>query len=74
MRESAIVGGGTGASAWLQQIAELVRTLLPEMERVGVTTANAVDIETLAERLHREVGVGGGTIIGRSEIGAWSRV
>jgi ubiquinone/menaquinone biosynthesis C-methylase UbiE len=74
MRESAIIGGGSSASPWLHQIAELVRTLLPEMERVGVTTAAEADIETLAERLDREVATGGGIIIGRSEIGAWSAV
>jgi len=74
LRESAIIGGGGGASAWLYQIAELVRTMLPEMERLGVVKASEVDIETLAERLQREVTAGGGIIIGRSEIGAWSRV
>jgi len=74
LRESAIIGGGAGASPWLYQIAETVRTLLPEMERIGVVTAAAVDIETLAERLQREVTAGGGIIMGRSEIGAWSRV
>jgi ubiquinone/menaquinone biosynthesis C-methylase UbiE len=74
MRESAVIGGGAGALPWLHQVAELVRTLLPEMERVGVTTAAEVDIETLADRLQREVAAGGGVIIGRSEIGAWSRV
>ena len=40
----------------------------------GVTTAAEADIETLAERLHSEVMAGGGIIMGRSEIGAWSRV
>jgi ubiquinone/menaquinone biosynthesis C-methylase UbiE len=74
MREFAIIGGGSGAAPWLHQIAELVRTLLPEMERTGVARAAEVDIETLAERLDREVTAGGGTIIGRSEIGAWSHV
>lgn len=74
LRESAIIGGGAGASPWLHQIAETVRTLLPEMERMGVVTAAEVDIETLAERLQREVTAGGGIIMGRSEIGAWSRV
>jgi hypothetical protein len=74
MRESAIIGGGDGASPWLHQIAELVRTMLPEMERVGVTTAAEADIETLAERLQREVAAGGGIISGRSEVGAWSAV
>lgn len=74
LRESAVIGGGGGASPWLYQIAELVRTMLPEMERMGVATAAEIDIETLADRLQREVTDGGGIIVGRSEIGAWSRV
>jgi ubiquinone/menaquinone biosynthesis C-methylase UbiE len=74
MRASAVIAGGAAASPWLHQIAELVRTLLPEMKRLDVTTAAEADIETLAERLGREVAAGGGIIIGRSEIGAWSRV
>jgi hypothetical protein len=73
LRASSIIGGGDGASPWLHHTAELVRTLLPEMERMGVATAAEVDIETLYERLHREVGSEGCVIIGRSEIGAWSR-
>jgi hypothetical protein len=52
----------------------LVRTMLPEMARVGVTTAAEVDVETLAERLQREVAAGGGIVTRRSEVGAWSRV
>jgi len=74
MREFANIGGGSGAAPWLHQIAELVRTLLPEMERLGVATSVEVDIENLAERLTHEVAAGGGVIVGRSEIGAWSRI
>ena len=61
-----------GATPWLDQIAELARTILPEMVRVGVVMAAEADIETLAERMQREVTAG--IITGRSEIGAWSRV
>jgi hypothetical protein len=39
-----------------------------------VATAAEVGIETLADRLRSEVADGGGVIVGRSEIGAWSRV
>jgi SAM-dependent methyltransferase len=74
MRVSSIIGGGDCALPWLHHTAELVRTLLPEIERMGVATAADIDIETLYERLHREVGSGGSVIIGRSEVGAWSRV
>jgi SAM-dependent methyltransferase len=73
MRLNAIVGGAMGGSGWLDQIAALVATLAPTMERFGVATAAEIGIETLAERLHREVADGRGIIVGRSEIGAWSR-
>ena len=72
MRLSAVIGGGGSSSDWLNVVAENVRSLLPEMERLGVATASQVGIETLAERLCREVTAGGGVILGRSEIGAWS--
>jgi ubiquinone/menaquinone biosynthesis C-methylase UbiE len=74
MREFSLIGGGAGAAPWLYQLAELARTMLPEMQRVGVVTSARADIETLAERLQREVAAGDGIVVGRSEIGAWSRV
>jgi ubiquinone/menaquinone biosynthesis C-methylase UbiE len=74
MRMQTFVGGGAGCMDWLQAVAELVGSLLPAMERLGVTTAAEVDIETLAERLRREVTASDSVIIGRSEIGVWSRV
>ena len=64
----------SSASPWLHHTAELVRTLLPEIERMGVATAADIDVETLYERLQCEVSSEGSVIIGRSEIGAWSRV
>jgi SAM-dependent methyltransferase len=73
MQLGAIIGGAMGGSGWLHQIAALVATLAPTMERLGVASAAEIGIETLAERLHREVADGGITIVGRSEIGAWSR-
>ena len=72
MRLSAVIGGGS--SDWLNVIAENVRSLLPEMERLGVATAAEVGVETLADRLRKEVAASGGVIVGRSEIAAWSRV
>jgi hypothetical protein len=74
LRLEAVIGGSEGGAAWLEVIAETVRSILPEMERLGLSTAGEVDIDTLADRLHREVAAGGGIVIGRTEIGAWSRV
>jgi SAM-dependent methyltransferase len=72
MRLHAIIGGSAGSSGWLQVIAELVRTLLPEMERLGVATPAEVGMETLADRLRAELAASGGAIVAPSVIGAWS--
>ena len=49
------------------------RSLLPAMEKMGVAAAAEVEMETLAERLCREVTGSDSVLIGRSEIVAWSR-
>jgi SAM-dependent methyltransferase len=74
LRLEAVIGGSEGAAAWLDVIAETVRSILPEIERLGLATATEVAVDTLADRLRREVAEGGGIVIGRTEIGAWSRV
>jgi hypothetical protein len=55
MRLEALIGGGTNSLALLQLLAELIATLLPQMEKLGVTTAADVEVETLVERMHNEV-------------------
>ena len=74
MRMQTFIGGGAECMDWLQACADLVGSLVPAMEQSGVATAAEVDAPTLTERLRREVSAGGGMIIGRSEIGVWSRV
>jgi 2-polyprenyl-3-methyl-5-hydroxy-6-metoxy-1,4-benzoquinol methylase len=74
MSLEAIIGGADAASAWLEALAELIGVMLPEMERLGVTTPGEVGMDTLAGRLVSEVAVGGGVVVGRSEVGAWSYV
>jgi hypothetical protein len=63
-----------GARFFLQAVADLVGSVLPTMERLGVATAAEAEVATLAERLRLEVTAAESVIIGRSEIGAWSRV
>ena len=74
MRLHASVGGGMNSSERLQLVGALVETLLPAMERVGVATAADIGMETLAERMLDEALARNCVIVGRSEIGAWSRV
>jgi SAM-dependent methyltransferase len=73
MRLDALIAGGANNDA-LRLLAELVVTLLPEMERLGVATAGEVGVETLAERMIAEAAAGDCILVSRYEIGAWSRV
>jgi SAM-dependent methyltransferase len=63
-------GPDTPAYGWL---ADLTRTLLPQMERTGVATADDVDIETLAARLREEALARDATLVLPPLIGAWAR-
>ncbi len=55
------------------QVTQITRTLLPVMERTGVATTDEVDIETLSDRLRKEVTELGATVVSPSFIGAWTR-
>ena len=74
MRLSALVGGGVNGADQLQLVNDLVETLLPALERLGVATAARVDVETLSERIRREMVSNDSVIVGRWEVAAWSRV
>lgn len=54
-------------------IADLIRTLLPSLEKLGLATAADVDVETLTRRLSDEVAANNGTVVGPSLVGAASR-
>lgn len=61
---------GSGVHTWL---AEVVRSLLPAMERLGVATADDVQIESLAARLQAETGALDAVIIASPFVGCWAR-
>ncbi|HEY7112779.1 MAG TPA: methyltransferase domain-containing protein [Thermoanaerobaculia bacterium] len=73
MRLDALIGGGPNAADLLHLNADIVRSLLPEMERLGVATAAEVEIESLAERMIAEAVAANALLVGRYEVGAWSR-
>jgi ubiquinone/menaquinone biosynthesis C-methylase UbiE len=64
------VEGGPDSPAY-EYAAQTVRSLLPMMERLGVATAEEVQIETFAARLRDEVVSGGGVIVFANLVGAW---
>ena len=74
MRLGSLFGGGANSSDQAHMVADLANTLLPEMERLGVTTAGEVGYETLAERMVNEAITTNSIIIGRLQVGAWSHV
>jgi SAM-dependent methyltransferase len=74
MRMETVIGGGAGCKDWLEAATALLGSMLPTVEQLGVATAAEVEIDTLAERMLREVTANGSLVLGRSEIAAWSRV
>jgi SAM-dependent methyltransferase len=74
MRLEAVIGSGQNAADRINLVTDLVQTLLPDMERLGIVPAGEVDAEKLPARMLAEAVSLGSTIIGRAEIGAWTRV
>ena len=70
LRLECAVGGGDKAWAW----ANVMRGVLPLMERFGITTAAELEPDTLAERLQDELRAANGIIISPPLIGAWARL
>ncbi len=69
----ALLGGEAVAAELLRSKCELVETLLPEILRHEVASAEEVDIANLCERMLHEAKVRDVLIVGRSEVGAWVR-
>jgi 2-polyprenyl-3-methyl-5-hydroxy-6-metoxy-1,4-benzoquinol methylase len=74
MRLEALVSAGTSSLDRLRLVTGIVRTLLPEMERLGVATAADVDVDTLLQRMSQEVMTNGSVVVGHYQVGAWARV
>jgi|HubBroStandDraft_1064217.scaffolds.fasta_scaffold99762_2 SAM-dependent methyltransferase len=72
LRMDALIGGGPDCAAF-QLIADIVETLLPEIEKQRITTAAEVEISTLAHRMREEVVNSNGVVLSPGLIGAWSR-
>jgi ubiquinone/menaquinone biosynthesis C-methylase UbiE len=74
MHMRTVIGDAVSAEAWLRAVADIVITLKPAPEHPEVGTFANLEPDALADRLIREVASGGGIVVGRAEIGAWSRV
>jgi hypothetical protein len=73
MIAAARVEGGQHSLVY-ELIADLLRSLLPVLERAGAATAADVEIDTMAERLRKEAVAHDGCIMLPPLIGAWVRL
>jgi ubiquinone/menaquinone biosynthesis C-methylase UbiE len=75
MMMQALIAGAAAASNWIEAVAELTTTLLPTMLRLGVIEQNVLlEIDGLREKIHSQVLAYNSVVVGRAEIGAWSRL
>jgi SAM-dependent methyltransferase len=72
MRIDALVGGGPRCPVY-EIVSELVRSLLPAMEKLKIASPAEVEISTLEQRLRDEVVALKGVVLSAGFIGAWSR-
>ena len=72
MRLEAKVGGGLGWGGY-EDAAETLRSLLPLIVKLGITTEEEVGIDTLAERLRGETVASDGVVKAPEVVGAWAR-
>ena len=64
---------GSSDSPGYQIVAQVVKSLLPVMEKLGIANEKEVQIETLAQRLRDEVISRGAVIVLPPLVGAWTR-
>jgi hypothetical protein len=72
MQLECAVGGGDRAFAWAW--ANVMRGVLPLMERFDIATAAELHADTLAERLLAEVNAAQGIVVSPPMIGAWAHM
>ncbi len=71
-RAEFLVDGGPDCPFY-EWVAETVRSLLPKLEAMGIATAEAVDVETLADRLKEEALTVGGCVASPVVVGTFGR-
>ena len=74
MRMTTIVGAGAQSRYACTRAADLVLTLLPSIESLGLVKPGELNPETLAEQMMADVSASGSMVIAWSEVAAWCRV
>jgi ubiquinone/menaquinone biosynthesis C-methylase UbiE len=73
MRLHAVIGGAKALKE-MHFEADVAVTLAAAMEKMGVATADELGADTLIERIAREMSANQSVIVGRADIGAWTRL
>jgi 2-polyprenyl-3-methyl-5-hydroxy-6-metoxy-1,4-benzoquinol methylase len=73
LRLESLIASGPAATDTVHLVTDLVATLLPNMERIGLVTASEVSLPNLAQTILAELGADG-TLVGRAEVAAWATV
>jgi len=74
MRLEAVIAGGGECDDHIHFEVDPVRSILPHIERLGLARVEDLDVDALAGRVREELIESGGVIVGRAEVGAWTRV
>jgi ubiquinone/menaquinone biosynthesis C-methylase UbiE len=74
MGQCALIGGAASPLSGLDLIADLVVTMAAVMQEHGIIEPGDVDPATVKQRMLEEAARLGSVVVGRSEVGAWSRV
>jgi SAM-dependent methyltransferase len=72
MRMDAVVSGQEASSVY-KLLAEAVRSLVPTLEKLNIASTAQVQIDSLADRMRKDVAAKRGVAISYGLVGAWSR-
>lgn len=71
MRMDALVSGEEDSPVY-KLLAKAVRTLVPKLEKLNIASAAQVRIETLTDRMRKEVLAKRGVVMSYGLVGAWA--
>lgn len=74
MAIDAQIGGGPSAEEAIELVADLTISMAASLVDFGLATAEEIGAETLRERIRAEAAEKNALLMGRFEIGAWTRV
>lgn len=72
MRMDTLVSGHEDSPVYIL-MAEAMRTLMPTLEKLNIASASQVEVESLADRMRKEVAEKRGVVMSYGLVGAWAK-